>query len=133
MSLPTLDRLSFCDMWLDRIKSFADCEYQRGVWFGDEQPDIIDSYEDSIDEILTTAKGRLNLITDYLNPKCNALIQEFVAKIDHYRHSPSYYSSSSIEKLLTDPNWLSIVKLAQETCQELITFKKELTDAEKRS
>ncbi len=126
MPVSKVDNLDLCELWMDIIQPFSDIEYQKKVWFMFEGGEV-STYEDSIDEILNISELRpVSKYQDYLNSECHALIQELVAKVDHYRYSPSYINGESEEKLFADPDWKTIVKLAQRAYHTLESFKKEI-------
>lgn len=127
--MSNIETLEFCELWIDAIKPFSDLEYQKRVWFRHEGEEV-DSYEDAIESLLEIAER--NLVPKYqncLNVESYSLVQEFVSKIDHYRHSPLYINGKSEERLHGDPNWKRIVLLAQDTHRALNAFKMEIGHA----
>lgn len=131
MQMSKIQIINFCRSWMGLIDPLRDLKYQSEFWF-DPNKSLISSYEETLELFLgnyerTKEYGEFKEI---LNVKCCDLIENLYQKVQKYEPSTERdIKYSAKEALLGDPDWLTIVDLAQKNYEALENYVKGIENA----
>lgn len=105
---------------LGTILSISDLEYQKRIWINAEDPNIIDSYddtymyfsEDAYALLAARREGRLTMTDEQYR-----LLQALYDKVEDY--DKNVKPSKEDEEIIEDPQWVEITKFAKNVYEAL--------------
>lgn len=128
-----IDIIDTCKDWISILNPLEDIEYQKKYWFDDEGP-MISSFEEATEHFTYVYEVRIKYpeFQKLCNQECQGLLKELYLSLKKYRMDERRILEYEPDiALLGDPKWLEIVKLAQNTVQELKNNIDEVENAKK--